>query len=64
MKLTPIVIAIAGIATGADAQLGPTTLSMTCVHTRGVATSQGAVVLRIGSTTFDRFVRDSSFCTL
>jgi hypothetical protein len=62
MKSTLIGIAIAGIASVAHAQTGPTTLSMTCAQTKGIVTSQGAVVLRTGPTTYDRYVRDSNFC--
>jgi hypothetical protein len=64
MKPILIAVAIAGLATGAHAQSGPTTLSMTCAQARGAVTSQGAIVLRTGPTTYDRYVRDSSFCAL
>ena len=64
IKPTLIAIAIAGLATGAQAQSGPATLSMTCAQARGAVASQGAVVLRPGATTYDRYVRDSSFCVL
>jgi len=64
MKPTLIAIAIAGMATGVHAQSGPTTLSMTCAQARGIVASQGGVVLRTGPTTYDRYVRDSSFCAL
>jgi hypothetical protein len=62
MKPILVFLAIAGLATGAMAQSGPTTLNMTCAQTRGIVASQGAVVLRTGPTTFDRYVRASSFC--
>ena len=61
MKFTLIAIAIAGMTTEAHAQSG-TTLSMTCTQVRGIVTSQGAAVLRTGPMTYDRYVRDVSFC--
>jgi hypothetical protein len=62
MKPILAFLAIAGLATGAMAQSGPTTLNMTCAQARGIVASQGAVVLRTGPTTYDRYVRASSFC--
>ena len=60
--LVPVVIA--SLTTGAVAQPRPTTLVMTCAQARGIVNSQGAVVLRTGPTTYDRYVRDGSFCAL
>ena len=37
-------------------------LDMTCNQVRGIVASQGAFVLHTGPTTYDRFVRDTSFC--
>jgi hypothetical protein len=64
MKLILVFVAVTGFTNSVHAQSGPTTLAMTCAQARGVVASQGAVVLRTGSTTFDRYVRDSSFCAL
>lgn len=64
MKPVLVFIASLGFATGALAQSGATTLTMTCAAARGIVASQGAVVLRTGPTTYDRYVRDSSFCAL
>jgi hypothetical protein len=64
MKALLMSVAIAGFATGSLAQSGPTTLAMTCAQAAGIVASQGAVVLRTGSTTYDRYVRDGSFCAL
>ena len=64
MKLTLLFLAIAGIATSAMAQSGPTALTMTCAQARGIVASQGAVVLRTGPTTYDRYVRTPTFCAL
>jgi hypothetical protein len=44
------------------AQSGATTLSMTCAAAKGMVASRGAVVLRTGPVTYDRYVRDGSFC--
>jgi hypothetical protein len=60
--LVPVVIA--SLTTGAISQPGPTILAMTCAKARGIVSSQGAVVLRTGPTTYDRYVRDGSFCAL
>ncbi|EIM29119.1 hypothetical protein [Microvirga lotononidis] len=57
-------LVMAGFVTGAVAQTGATTLTMTCAEARGIVASQGAVVLRTGPTTYDRYVRDSRFCAL
>lgn len=64
MRPILLFLAIAGTATGAMAQPGPTTLTMTCAQARRIVASQGAVVLRTGSTTYDRYVQGSSFCAL
>jgi hypothetical protein len=64
MRPILVSIVIAGIATGAIAQPGPTTLAMTCAQARGIVVSQGAAVLRTGPMTYDRYVRDASFCAL
>lgn len=63
-KLALLSVALVGFGTSAMAQSGPTTLTMTCAAARGIVASQGAVVLRTGPMTFDRYVRDSRFCAL
>ncbi len=62
MKAILVPLVIAGFSTGAMAQSGPTTLNMTCAQAAGLVASRGAVVLRTGPITYDRYVRDSSFC--
>lgn len=62
MKTALVLLAIAGLSTGALAQPTATTLNMTCDQARQIVASQGAVVLHTGPTTYDRYVRDSSFC--
>ena len=64
MKPILVLIAVVGLVTGAMAQTGATTLNMTCAAARGIVASQGAVVLRTGPMTYDRYVRDASFCAL
>jgi hypothetical protein len=64
MKSVLASLAIAGLSTGAMAQSGPTTLAMTCAQARGIVSSWHAVVLRTGPATYDRYVRDASFCAL
>jgi hypothetical protein len=55
--------AVALFATSAAAQSGPTTLAMTFAQARGIVASQGAAVLCTPAT-YDRYVRDGSFCAL
>jgi hypothetical protein len=49
-------------STCAAAQSGSTTLAMTCAQARRIVIAEGAAVLRTGPMTYDRYVRDSSFC--
>jgi hypothetical protein len=62
MKRVLASLILASLSTGATAQSAATTLAMTCQQARQIVASQGAVVLRTGPTTYDRYVRDSSFC--
>jgi|tagenome__1003787_1003787.scaffolds.fasta_scaffold20619907_1 hypothetical protein len=48
-------------ATPAAAQSSLTT-AMSCALARSLVASRGAVVLHTGPATYDRFVRDSSYC--
>lgn len=64
MKAILACMAIVGLSTGALAQEGASTLNMTCDQARGLVASQGAVVLHTGPTTYDRYVRDASFCAI
>ncbi|GJE28409.1 hypothetical protein [Methylobacterium organophilum] len=38
------------------------TLDLTCAQARGLLMREGAAVLGTGGQTYDRFVRDASFC--
>ena len=62
MKRVLASLILASLSTGAMAQSAGSTLTITCRQARQVVASQGAVVLRTGPTTYDRYVRDSSFC--
>ncbi len=62
VKRLVLPLLLAAVASAAAAQSGPTTQAMTCAQARGIVASQGAVVLHTSPTTYDRFVRDSSFC--
>lgn len=59
-----IVLAAAFLAgpSVALAQPRPSTLDLTCAQSRGLVARQGAIVLGTGGPTYDRFVRDRSFC--
>jgi hypothetical protein len=48
--------------TSAVAQPRPSTVAMGCGHASGLVASAGAIVLGTGGHTYDRFVRDGSFC--
>jgi hypothetical protein len=62
VKRLALTLLLALAAPAALAQSGPTTLAMTCDQARSTVLRQGAVVLHTGLATYDRFVRDSSFC--
>ncbi|GJE40001.1 hypothetical protein [Methylobacterium persicinum] len=49
-------------AAPALAQGRPSTTAMSCAQASRLVASQGAIVLGTGGPTYDRFVRDRSFC--
>lgn len=51
-------------AAGGQAQTRPSTVNRPCNASRQLVFSQGAIVLGTGGYTYDRFVRDGSFCEL
>lgn len=63
MKALLASLILASLSTGVMAQPYATTLNMTCAQARQLVASRGAVVLHTGPTTYDRYVRDSSFCS-
>ena len=63
MKRTLAVVAILALgSTAALAQGRMSTTNMTCAQARGMVATHGAIVLGTGGATYERFVRDSSFC--
>jgi hypothetical protein len=62
MKIAVLFLTLAGLSTSVMAQPATTTLSMTCDQARRIVAAQGAFVLHTSPTTYDRYVRDSSFC--
>lgn len=57
-----IVAALVLVSAPAAAQTRPTTTTMTCQQTVRLVQARGALVLGTGGPTYDRFVRDRSFC--
>jgi hypothetical protein len=57
-----IAIAVAGLSTAAVAQGRLSTTAMSCGAAHSLVVQRGAVVLGTGGQTFDRVVRDTSFC--
>jgi hypothetical protein len=55
---------MAGFATDAMSQEAPATPNMTCAQATGLVASRGAIVLRTGPATYDRYVRDTRFCAV
>ncbi len=45
------------------AQSRPSTTAMTCAQAQSTVRSAGSILLGTGGFSYDRFVRDSSFCT-
>ena len=64
LALCPIMaISIIAAASGAAvAQNYPSTTQMTCSSARATVIERGAIVLSTGGQTYDRVVRDTSFC--
>ncbi|MGO4523532.1 hypothetical protein AB4097_01575 [Microvirga sp. 2MCAF35] len=64
MRRVALVLIALSFASSALAQNRPFTPSMTCDQARGLVYSRGAVVLGTGTYTYDRYVRDRSFCEI
>ena len=60
--MTRIAAALVLAASPAAAQTRPSTTAMTCQQTIRLIQARGALVLGTGGMTYDRFVRDRSFC--
>ncbi len=63
MRRLVLSLVLAGMCSAAAAQPRANSHQMTCGQARGLVASQGAVVLYSGPFAYDRFVRDSTFCT-
>ncbi|HEX8166498.1 MAG TPA: hypothetical protein VF601_12000 [Beijerinckiaceae bacterium] len=60
-----LVLALApSLAAGALAQGRPQSTAMTCRQAAALVFARGAVVLGTGGHTYDRYVRDRSFCEI
>lgn len=57
-----ILLIFAASALAAPALARPASTSLTCAAARAHVQQQGAVLFDTSPTTFDRFVRDRSFC--
>jgi hypothetical protein len=62
MKQLVLGLALALTATAAAAQSRPSTTTQSCETSRRMVAAHGAIVLGTGGYTYDRFVRDRSFC--
>jgi hypothetical protein len=65
MKKLALILAFTALATTvADAQQRPLTTVMPCRQAQQIVFNRGAAVLSTGTYTYDRFVRDRSFCEI
>ena len=64
MKTSTIILSLFIAATGAQAQSRPSTTDMSCNASRQLVFARGAIVLGTGGHTYDRFVRDRTFCQM
>ncbi|HZH12209.1 MAG TPA: hypothetical protein VEZ24_17805 [Microvirga sp.] len=62
MKRFALALAFVACGSGAEAQQRLSTQSLTCGQAQQVILSRGAAVLSTGAYTYDRFVRNRSFC--
>ncbi|MGX5734039.1 hypothetical protein [Bosea thiooxidans] len=62
MRPVVLVFLLALAATAAEAQTRPSTVSRPCAASQRDVQRHGAIVLGTGGFTYDRFVRDRSFC--
>ncbi|MGO4387125.1 hypothetical protein AB4Y85_06275 [Microvirga sp. 2YAF29] len=62
MNRIALVTILMASATTAFAQSRPFTPNLTCNQARQIVFSSGAAVLSTGQYTYDRYVRDRSFC--
>lgn len=64
MKKLVLALVFSVAAAGVQAQQRPFTPSLSCGQAQQIVVSRGAAVLSTGTYTYDRFVRDRSFCEI
>lgn len=64
MQKFALVLALSAAATSAQAQPRPMTPAMGCAQAQQLVLRNGAIVLGTGTHTYDRYVRDLSFCQI
>jgi hypothetical protein len=64
MGIRCLALALAMMPSAAPAQQRPMTPAMNCAAARELVGRAGAVVLGTGTYTYDRYVRDRSFCQI
>lgn len=64
MRKITLVLIFMGLASSVAAQQRPFTPSMSCNQARQIVFSRGGIVLGTGTYTYDRYVRDRSFCEI
>jgi hypothetical protein len=64
MKRAMIILTLIALMAGAQAQTRPSTVTMPCNAIRQLVLTRGAIVLGTGGYTYDRFVRDETFCAI
>jgi hypothetical protein len=62
MKKAAFVLAVSLLASTAQAQQRPMTPNLACAQAQQLVLRNGAIVLGTGTYTYDRYVRDYSFC--
>lgn len=62
MKRAMAALALIALGSSSQAQPRPSTVTMPCGVSSQLVMSRGAIVLGTGGYTYDRFVRDVSFC--
>lgn len=60
----PIVVLVLAIQMGPAFAQRPATPGMSCRQAKGLVDRSGGLVLGTGGQTYDRFVRDRSFCAV
>lgn len=64
MKRAALALAASLLAAEVHAQPGSSSLAMNCAQAAGLVANRGAVVLRTGPHTYDRYVSARNFCEI